>query len=88
MVTKKLYVRQSIIFLGNRNNNPMPESKSSSELAEEFTCYLLNKILTIRKQFENIPSYEPTESDTPKLKQFRLLSQQEVKHKIFQIKTT
>ena len=45
--TKLLHQTVNIFFV-IRDNNPMPESKSLSELAEEFTCYFLNKILTIR----------------------------------------
>ena len=57
------------------------------ELAEEFADFFLNKILTIRKQFEDISPYMPTTKDIPILQKFAPMSEKEVKEIIMSMKT-
>ena len=49
--------------------NPMPPTKSDTDLADDFTNFLKNKILTTRNLFTGIPQYESTPVDVPKFSQ-------------------
>ena len=83
---KQLY---SIVgrITGSAKSNPLPEGKSNVELAKEFTDFFLNKILTIRKQFEDISPYMPTTKDIPILQKFAPMSEKEVKEIIMSMKS-
>ena len=83
---KQLYNIMSQIN-GSAKSNPLPEEKSNVELAEEFTDFFLNKILTIRKQFADISPYTPTTKDIPILQKFAPVSEREVKEIIMSMKS-
>ena len=84
--TKQLYniVRQ---ITRSAKSNPLPEGKSNVELVEEFADFFLNKILTIRKQFEDISPYMPTTKDIQILWKFVPMSEKEVKEIIMSMKS-
>ena len=71
---KQLYSIMSQIT-GSAKSNSLPEGKSNVEVAKEFTDFFLNKILTIRKQFEDISPYMPTTKDIPILQKFAPISE-------------
>ena len=83
---KQLY---SIVgqITGSAKSNPLPEGKSNTELAKEFADFFLNKILTIRKQFEDISPYMPTTKDILILWKFAPMSENEVKEIIMSMKS-
>ena len=67
---------------GNIPENPLPDSESDEELANNFTDFFIHKIQKIRDSLEHHPKYDPRESTTrPKemLSQFREVSEDEVK---------
>ena len=53
-------------------------STSSEGLAEEFANYFLEKILNIRKLFDEIPNYKPNSNDVPQINRFSTLSENEL----------
>ena len=65
-------------ILGNKNENQLPTGTTDSELPEDLTDFFLNKIDRIRKEFTNIPAYQPNEIDTPKLKNFTPITQSQL----------
>ena len=72
---------------GSAKSNLLPEGKSNVELAKEFTDFFLNKILTIRKQFEDISPYMRTTKDILILQKFAPMSEKEVKEIIISMKS-
>ena len=61
---------------GTTVENPMPDSKSDSDLANEFA----NKILKIRESLDQYKKYDPRTYDlVPPLRQFKELSEEQVK---------
>ena len=70
----------------SNQQNPLPE-QNPEVLAEEFADYLLNKIKTIRKIFENTEQYTPRPSNAPLFKRFAPLTEYEVKKEIFNMST-
>ena len=58
--------------------NPMSPNKSNKELADEFSTYFEDKILTIREKFKDIPQFESEPVDVPKLCRFALMNEDEV----------
>ena len=46
-------------LLGQKEDNPMPPSRTPEELAEGFATYFLEKIDKIRDKFKGIPAYQP-----------------------------
>ena len=83
---KQLYSIMSQIT-GSAKSNPLPEGKSNVELAEEFADFFLNKILTIRKQFEDISPYMSTTKDILILRKFAPMSEKEVREIIMSMKS-
>ena len=65
-------------ILGNKNENQLPKGTTNSQLAEDFTDYFLEKIDKIREGFTNIPAYKPNKRDTPKLKNFTSITQNQL----------
>ena len=67
---------------GNIPENPLPDSKSDEELANNFTDFFIHKIQNIRDSLEHHPKYDPRESTTrlkEMLSQFKEVSEEEVK---------
>ena len=75
--TMKLYVFVNGI-IGRTSENPMPNSNSDEQLAEEFAEDFMAKIRKIHDSLENHPTYKPVHQDTDLLKEFQLLTEQEV----------
>ena len=75
--TKKFYAFVNGI-IGRTSENPMPKSDSDEQLAEEFTDYFMAKIRNICDSLENHPIYKPVHQDIDLLKEFQLLTEQEV----------
>ena len=65
-------------LLGNKNENPLPTGTTNDQLAEDFADFFLNKIDKIREGFKNIPAYQPRLLDTPKLKKFIPVTQNQL----------
>ena len=57
-------------LLGNTKENPLPPGRTSSQLAEEFADFFLNKIQRIREKLKDTPAYQPTQLDIPQLRKF------------------
>ena len=64
--------------MGKKNENQLPKGTTSSQLAEDFADYFLGKIDKIREGFTNLPAYKPNERDTPKLKNFTTITQNQL----------
>ena len=79
--TKKLYKIFSNMT-GNISGNPLPDSESDEELANEFADFFIQKMQKIRDSLEHHPKYDMRKSTTrPRevLRQFREVSEDEVK---------
>lgn len=46
-------------LIGRTNSNPMPPSTSDESLADEFSSFFMDKILTIRKTLDNFEKFDP-----------------------------
>ena len=46
-------------LLGDTGESPLPDSNSAPELAETFSDYFINKIVTIRTKLQSINSQSP-----------------------------
>ena len=77
---KQLFRALNSIF-GNKNENQLPKGTTNSQLAEDFADFFLEKIDKIREGFTNLPAYEPNETDTPKLKNFTTITQNQLEKK-------
>ena len=75
--TKKLYAFVNC-YIGRSSENLMPKSDSDKQLAEEFADYFMAKIRNICGSLENHPIYKPVHWDIDLLKEFQLLTEQEV----------
>ena len=65
---------------GTTMENPMPDSKSDSDLVNEFADYFSNKILKIRESLDQYKKYDSRTYDlVPPLRQFKELSEEQVK---------
>ena len=67
--TRKLFKLVSEITESNRPN-PMPDTPSNIELAENFIQFFKQKIDEIRYQLKHIPQYKVQPKDTPTPKSF------------------
>ena len=65
-------------LLGNKNENSLPIGITNDQLAEEFVDFFLNKLDKIREGFKNIPAYQCRQLDTPKLKKFTPVTQNQL----------
>ena len=65
-------------ILGNQNENQLLKGTTNSQLAEDFADYFLEKIDKIREGFTNLPAYKPNKRDTPKLKNFTTIPQNQL----------
>ena len=68
-------------ILGNKNENQLPKGVADSRLTEDFADFFLEKIDKIREGFTNLPVYQPNERDTPKLKNFTVITQDQLEKK-------
>ena len=51
-----------------KHENPVPQSTSNSQLAEEFTEFFHTKIENNREKFKDIDPYQPRQLDVPLLR--------------------
>ena len=75
--SQKLYALVNNL-LGTKGSNPLPESNSDEDLAEEFAEFFLSKVLKIRDSLTHYLKYVVTDKDQPKLSMFRGLNEEEV----------
>ena len=68
--------------MGNKNESQLPTGTTDSQLVEDFADFFLNKIDRIREEFTNMPTYQPNEIDTPKLKNFTPITQSQLERTI------
>ena len=61
-----------------RVNNSLPPNRTDAELANDFAEFFENKILTIREMFTDIPQYESTPMDVPRLSRFTPMTVKQV----------
>ena len=84
---KKLYQIAGEL-LGESRHNPLPSSSSDDVLANEFADFFLNKILTIRDTFKDIPPYQcDTNEEIPKFTAFATYTESDIKKLIGSMKT-
>ena len=75
--TRKLYKLVSDIT-GSSKPSPMPEAQSDKELAEDFAQIFRQKIDMIRHQFKHKPQYNVPLRDTPTLKSFATITENDL----------
>ena len=75
--TRKLYQLVNNVT-GLESENPMPEGKTDQELANSFTLFFNNKILSLRDMFVYVNPYQPEEKEIPQLRCFSDIPQSEV----------
>ena len=73
---KKLY---SIVngLIGRTVENPMPESESDEQLAEDFMDYFMEKIKKIRDSLSGYQKYKPNHKSTPTFSTFKPITEEE-----------
>ena len=74
---RKLHAFVNVI-LGTTKCNPLPECDSDEELAESFVSFFLDKIKKICDNLDSHPLFVPGKRNTPKLTEFRLMSDKEI----------
>ena len=75
--TKNLY-KIIMELTGQNKKNPLPESTTDQQLAEDFATFFLNKIQNIRKLFKGMHKYTPKPNGTPHLEGFSTLTDEEI----------
>ena len=70
---------------GQKEENLIPEEDDDTTLAEQFREFFLNKIIHIRKLFNDIPSYEPQGDTVPRLGKFSTINKADLKTIISQM---
>ena len=75
--TKKLFKLVSEIT-GSSKPNPMPDAQSDKELAKDFAQFFRHKIDGIRHQFKNISQYKVPPRNTPTLKSFTVITEDDL----------
>jgi len=65
-------------LMGKKADNPLPSSDSSSQLANDFANYFIDKISNIRSSLEQYPRYQPTGSCSAVLPAFQICTEQSV----------
>ena len=68
-------------------DNQLPPTKNDEELADSFTTFFEEKILTIRKQFLDIPQYQSEVANVPKLWKFHPMTEDQVELIVKSMKT-
>ena len=74
---KKLYKTVTEIT-GQNKQNPLPESTSGLQVAEDFAAFFFNKIQNIRKLLKGTHKYTPKPNDTLHLEEFSTLTDEEI----------
>ena len=76
--SKKLYALIANIT-GKKTNNPMPETTSDQELAEQFAEFFIGKIEKIRNELAQFPQYTPPRKDTTIFGKFNTMSCEDIR---------
>ena len=84
--TRKLFKLVSEIT-GNSKPNPMPDAQSDKELAEDFAQFFRQKIDGIWHQFKHIPQYKVPPRNTPTLKSFATITENDLLKLIMEMPT-
>ena len=71
---KKLYTLVSQL-MGQKEDNPLLEKDDKTKLAEQFGEFFLNKIINIRKLFQNIPPYKTQKDTIPRFDKCETISE-------------
>ena len=79
--TKGLY-KLTANLTGITSQNPMPQGKTDTQLAEEFAEFFIDKIDKIRQQFQNTVAYVSEANDIPQLMKFNPVTESEVEKTI------
>ena len=75
--TRKLFRLVSEI-MGSSKPNPMPDAQSDKELAEDFAQFFRQKTDGIQHQFKHIPQYKVLPRETPTLKSFTTITENDL----------
>ena len=84
--TRKLFKLLSEIT-GSSKPNPMPDAQSDKELAEDFAQFFRQKIYGIQHQFKHIPQYKVPPRNTPTLKSFAAITEDDLLKLIMEMPT-
>ena len=84
--TRKLIKLVSEIT-GSSKPNPMPDAQSDKELAKNFAHFFRQKISGIQHQFKQIPQYKVPPRDTPILKSFATITDNDLLKLIMEMPT-
>ena len=79
--TKGLYKLMANLT-GVTSQNPMPQGKTDTQLAEEFAEFFIDKIDKIHQQFQNTVAYISETNDTPQLRKFNPVTESKVEKTI------
>ena len=72
---------------GSSKPNPVPDAQSDKELAEDFAQFFRQKIDGIQHQFKHIPQYKLPPRDTPTLKSFTTITENDLLKQIMEMPT-
>ena len=75
--TKKLYTLINNLT-NNNKDNPLPESQSDEDLANQFAHYFMSKIKSIRDSLDSHPLYKPAKREVPKFLRFSRITEDQV----------
>ena len=64
-------------ILENKNENQLPKGTTNNQLTEDFADFF-PKNRQDKEGFTNIPAYQPNERDTPKLKNFTTIAENQL----------
>ena len=83
--TKQLFCVVNSIT-NNRQINPLPDHKSHEEMADDFVDFFIGKIQKIGDEFSGVEGFKLQVNNIPQLKQFSLLTMEEVHKEIMSMK--
>ena len=84
--TRELYKLVSELT-GSSKPNPMPDAQSDKDLAEGFAQFFRQKVDGIQQQFNHIPQYIVPPRDTPALKSFTTIAENDLLKLIMEMPT-
>ena len=84
--TKRLF--QLVNHLtGHKPDIPLLARDTDKELADEFADFFIQKIIKIRDELDDYPTYQPSNSDVPKFNSFKEIGQDHVQKLIISTKS-
>ena len=84
--TKMLYQLFKNIS-GQKTENPMPQSQSDQQLADDFADYFMTKIDTIRNALQHVPAYTPEGAVGCNMSNFHPIEEHQVQKIIMSLST-